>query len=149
MSSTRSRVVFATATVVALLGLVALARLWFSPEPTGDTVFAGTYTSDTDLRVANRSIIGGHMQLGYSLDVLFNSGPEPANLRCGLVDTSGTLDFFESSRTFAPSGEWSHLEFESTYELPKLTLGLRCSPSIDGTMSMVFRNVTLDVVELH
>jgi len=139
------RVLLLVAAVAALIGLGVLARAWFAPETAaGDKVFAGSYTSDTDLRITNLTIAGGHIRVGYSFDVLFES-PEPATLRCGLVDTSGRLDFFESSRQNAPSGAWTHVEFASNYDLPELTLGIRCSPSVDGVMSIAFRDIVLSV----
>ena len=142
----RTRVVVAIAAVVALLGLGMLARLWFGAPAGGtaadDKVFAGTYTSDTDLRVGNLTIAGGHVRVGYSFDVLFE--PEaPGTLRCGLVDTSGRLDFFGGSQLTAESGVWTHLEFEAPYELPELTLGIRCSPSDDGVASAAFRGIRI------
>ena len=139
-----ARAILVAATVVALIGLGLLARLAFAPGGSGDLTFGGNYSSDTDLRVANRTIEGGHVRVGYSLDVFFRSA-EPATLRCGLVDTSGTLEFFEASRRTAPSGAWTHLEFAADFDLPELTLGIRCSPSVDGVISVVFRDAAIEV----
>ena len=142
------RVLAIVTAVVVVVGLAALGRVWLAPSATSDdTVFAGAYTSDTDLRVTNLTIAGGHVRLGYSFDVLFEAD-RPATLRCGLVDTSGRLDFFEGSRQNAPSGAWTHLVFESSYDLPELTLGIRCSPSVDGVMSIAFRDAEITVEPL-
>jgi len=142
------RVLGIIAAVVVVAGLGLLARTWFAPAGTSeDTVFAGAYTSDTDLRVTNLTIAGGHVRVGYSFDVLFDPD-RPATLRCGLVDTSGRLDFFEGSRQNAPSGAWTHVVFESSYDLPELTLGIRCSPSVDGVMSVAFRDAEITVKPL-
>jgi hypothetical protein len=137
-------VILAGAGLIALLGLGALARLWFAPDPdpSDDKVFSGIYTSDTDIRVTNLTISGGHVRVGYALDVLYRPS-EPGTLRCGLVDTSGSLDFFEASRTMAQSGGWTHLEYAADYDLPELTLGIRCSPSQSGPASMAFRDIRL------
>ena len=147
----KGRVILAAAAVVAVLGLGLLARLWFTPGTSTGKVFAGTYTSDTDLRVTNLTIGGGHLKVRYAFDVLFEpKGPDADTgvLRCGLVDTSGRLDFFESSRRNALTGSWTHVEYEANYDLPELTLGIRCSPSIDGVMSIAFRNIILTVTQL-
>lgn len=145
MRCTPSRILLAAAAVAALVGTGLLVRLWFTPEGPGTQTFAGAFTSETELGVRNLTIQGGHIRVSYSLDVLFEH-PEPdATLRCGLIDTSGRLEFFEGSRTNAPVGEWTHLDFALDYELPELTLGIRCSPSADGVMSAVFRNVELAV----
>ncbi|MCU1412256.1 MAG: hypothetical protein JWR04_2963 [Rhodoglobus sp.] len=151
MRSTRSRVLLAAAAAVALLGLGLLVGLWFAPGHSTGRLFAGAYTSDTDLRVSNLTIGGGHVKVRYAFDVLFEpKGPDADTgvLRCGLVDTSGRLDFFESSRRNALTGEWTHVEYEANYDLPELTLGIRCSPSIDGVMSIAFRNIILTVTQL-
>lgn len=150
MRSTRSRLLLAAAAVVALVGLGLLARSWFAPASDTGKVFAGSYTSDTDLRITNLTIAGGHVRVRYAFDVLF--APDDAagapTLRCGLIDTSGRLDFFESSRRNAPSGAWTHLEYESNFDLPELTLGIRCSPSADGVMSVAFRGIALTATQL-
>lgn len=138
----RARIIIAAAVVAVLLGGGMLVRLWFAPEPDTQT-FAGSYTAASELGVRNLTIQGGHVRVSYSLDVLFEHPVRTATLRCGLIDTSGTLDFFEGSRTNAPEGVWTHLEFDADFELPDLTLGIRCSPSADGVMSAVFRDVTL------
>ena len=145
----RTRVVVTLATIAALVGFGMLVRLWFAgPTATDDRVFAGSYTSDTDLRVGNLTIGGGHVRVGYSFDVLFEpevqqNTEEPGTLRCGLVDTSGRLDFFGGSQLSARSGVWTHLEFDAPYELPELTLGIRCSPSADGVASVAFRGIRI------
>jgi hypothetical protein len=133
----------------AVIGLVALATSWFGAPTAGDTTFAGTYTSDTDLRVANLTIPGGHVTAGYSVDVLFlPQGSDPSGIRCGIVDTSGRLELFEPSRTTAAPGQWVTLAFDANYILPELTLGLRCSPNSDGAATVVFRDAELHVTPL-
>lgn len=141
--------IIAGAALIAVLGLGALARLWFAPDPdrSDEKVFAGVYTSDTDIRVTNLTISGGHVRVGYALDVLYRPSA-PGTLRCGLVDTSGSLDFFEASRTMALSGGWMHVEFAADYDLPELTLGIRCSPSQDGPASIAFRGIRLYAADL-
>lgn len=101
--------------------------------------------------MSNLTILGGRVHVSYAFDVLFDPAHElkPSTLRCGLVDTSGRLDFFEGSRTMAPAGTWTHLEFASNYDLPELTLGIRCSPSKNGPASIAFRNIQLAVTDLN
>ncbi len=139
----RVRIIIAAAVAVLLVGGGLLARAWFADEKPDTQTFAGRYTSETELGVRNLTIVGGHVRVAYAFDVLFEHPTDTATLRCGLVDTSGQLDFFEGSRSNAPAGAWTHLEFASNYDLPELTLGIRCSPSVDGVMSVVFRDVTL------
>jgi hypothetical protein len=148
------RVLFSLAALAAALALAAVAVSLFVAQSPRDTTFAGTYTSDTDLRVTNLSIAGGHVSVGYSVDVLYlPEGPGPSagqatGIRCGLIDTSGRLDLFEPSRTTAQPGAWVTLAFDANYILPKLTLGLRCSPNSDGAVTVVFRDAELHAVPI-
>jgi hypothetical protein len=151
--STR-RLVLPLAATTAALALGAVAVSLFVTQNQRDTTFAGTYTSDTDLRVTNLRIPGGHLSVGYSVDVLYlPEGPGPSagratGIRCGLVDTSGRLDLFEPSRTTAQPGAWATLSFDANYILPRLTLGLRCSPNADGAATVVFRDAELHAVPI-
>jgi hypothetical protein len=130
------RLVLAVGVLASVLALTACAA-------SGDRVVAGTFTSDSDIRVTNLTIEGGHVTVGYSMDVLFEPQAAQTALRCGLVDTSGTFDFFGGSQTIAPAGTWTTLEFEADYELGELTLGIRCSPDADGALSVVFRDALI------
>jgi hypothetical protein len=141
----RARFVIAGVAVAAVV-LAGLTGLWFAGPAPAQKIFAGTYSSDTDLRVTNLTIVGGHVRVGYALDVLYEPAVKEVSsetLRCGLVDTSRQLDFFAGSSTSASAGSWTHLEFASNYDLPDITLGVRCSPSVDGVASVTFRDVTL------
>jgi len=142
----RAGVAFLIAAAIIPLGM--LARDAFDRPASTDTVAAGTFTSDSDIRLTNLTINGGHLRVGYSLDVFFTPAliaaglptrEDAAGLRCGLVDTSGRLDFFEASRTNAPPGVWTHLTFDANYDLPDLTLGIRCTPDESGGLTAVFR----------
>lgn len=142
MRFTPSRIVVLILGIAAVIAVAALARFSFAGS-TDQKIFAGTYTSDTDLRVANLTIVGGHVRVAYALDVLYEPDAARGTLRCGLVDTSGQLDFFAGSSTTAPAGAWTHLEFASNYDLPDITLGVRCSPSGNGVASVTFRDIGL------
>lgn len=133
----------AVAAVVAAVVVVGLA-LTQAPGPhPHDETFAGDYTSDTDLRVASLSIPGGHVNAGYSVDVLFLPAEAGSGIRCGIVDTSGKVDLFEASRTNAQPGVWTTLSFDGRYVFPAMTLGLRCSPDRSGPATVVFRDAEL------
>lgn len=143
--STPSRVILGVVAVATIVGLAALARSAVAEPAADERTFAGVYDSDTDFRVANLTIGGGHVRVGYSVDVLYLPQGPASTMRCGLVDTSGRLDFFEGSRTTAASGQWMTLAYESAYELPELTLGIRCSPNSSGALSVVFRDPVISV----
>jgi hypothetical protein len=148
------RLILPMAAAAAAIALVALAVWLFAASDPRDKTFAGTYTSDTDLRVTNLRIPGGHVAVGYSVDVLYlpegHGAPagQATGIRCGLVDTSGRLDLFEPSRTTAQPGDWVTLAFDANYILPRMTLGLRCSPNSDGAVTVVFREAELHAVPI-
>ena len=154
MPRSTPRLVLSLAAVAAALTLAAVAVSLFVAQSPRDLTFAGTYTSDTDLRVTNLKIPGGHVTAGYSVDVLYlpegHRAPagQATGIRCGLVDTSGRLDLFEPSRTTAQPGAWVTLAFDANYILPQLTLGLRCSPNSDGAVTVVFRDAELHAVPI-
>ncbi|WP_309620071.1 hypothetical protein, partial [Salinibacterium sp.] len=58
------------AAVAAVVGLALLVQLWFDGPVPREQTFAGFYTSDSDIRVTNLTINGGHIEVGYSVDVL-------------------------------------------------------------------------------
>ncbi|MBC7589933.1 MAG: hypothetical protein H7226_02665 [Salinibacterium sp.] len=137
------RALLLAAGAAAVVGVGLFARLWLvGPEPSEQT-FSGFYTSDSDIRVTNLTINGGHIEVGYSVDVLVVPNGVATGIRCGMVDTSGRLDFFEASRTRAEVGRWSALAFDARFELPELTLGLRCSPDRSGPLTVIFRDAEL------
>lgn len=138
--------VAAGAVLVVTLGI--LTHGWFGTTAARDLTVEGTYTSDSDIRVAALAIPGGHQTVGYSLDVFLEPQGFPTGIRCGMVETSGRLDFFEASRTSAEASGWTRLEFEARYSLPRLELGIRCSPNQDGALTAVFRNAELHAVPI-
>ena len=138
----RRALLLATA-VAAVVGLGLLVRVWFEDPVPQQQTFAGFYTSDSDIRVTNLTINGGHIEVGYSVEVLVIPGGSATGIRCGMVDTSGRLDFFEASRTSAAAGRWTTLSFDANYNLPELTLGMRCSPNRSGQLTVIFRNAEL------
>ncbi|MBG6054765.1 hypothetical protein IWX81_001155 [Salinibacterium sp. CAN_S4] len=131
------------AAVAAVVAVAMLGRLLFVGANPGEQTFSGFYTSDSDIRVTNLTINGGHTAVGYSVDVLVVPNGVSTGIRCGMVDTSGRLDFFEASRTRAEAGTWTTLAFDANFELPELTLGMRCSPDRTGQLTVIFRDAEL------
>ena len=144
----RNRALWVTVIVVAAVVASAVVVGLATTQPVAgphhhDETFAGDYTSDTDLRVASLGIPGGHVSAGYSVDVLFLPAEAGSGIRCGIVDTSGSVDLFEASRTNAGPGVWTTLSFDGRYVFPAMTLGLRCSPDRSGPATIVFRDAEL------
>ncbi len=141
MKVRRALLLVATVAAVASVGL--LARLGFPDPVPGDQVFSGLYVSDTDIQVTNLTIDGGRVDAGYSVDVLLMPREHDAGIRCRLVDTTGRLEFFDASSMVVKPGRWASLTFEAAYELPELTLGLRCASQTSGPLTVLFRNAQI------
>lgn len=126
-----------------------LARQLLATESSSDRqqTFSGYYTPETQLRVANLTTPAGRLTLGYRVDVLLAPGSTATVVVCRLVDTSGRLQQFVGSETRASVGSWQQLAFEASFDVPELTLAIRCSPDRAGVSTIVFRDAELVAVE--
>lgn len=135
--------------VAAVVSLALLARSWaLSAEANGSSsvqTFSGFSSPDSEIAVTNLTIAGGRLDIGYSVKVLVIPREPSSPIQCGLVDTSGRLEFFEASRQDVMPNGWTSLAFDSTYELPELTLGLRCSTQIAGPITVFFSDAEIHV----
>ncbi|MEP6481461.1 MAG: hypothetical protein ABJA94_05570 [Rhodoglobus sp.] len=133
----RRGVVFCATALLVALSLAACA-------PTNhDLVYSGSFSLDDPIRLDNHTITSGRYLVSYSMDVLVASN-EPVPFACTVVDPSGTIEFFGGLGRPVAIGRWVHLEAEGSFDLPDLTLGLRCSPPTETAMTVVFRNVVLN-----
>ena len=130
---------FTRSVLVACAILVALTACASS----GDSVYSGRFSPSSPIRLTNQTIQGGEYSVGYSMDVLFVPQRNAVTLTCTIIDTSGTIvGFDELSRTITEGG-WTHLEARDSYDLPDLTLGIRCSPGSRQLLTASFRDVKL------
>jgi hypothetical protein len=80
--------------------------------------------------------------------VLFSPAKDAVTLTCHVVDTSGRIGgFTDLSRTIVAGG-WTRITAEQSYDLPDLTLGIRCSPDTPELLTVEFRDVLLDVSQI-
>lgn len=135
---------FAATAVAALLvagGAIALVR---GPGDDGSSLVVGYYTPDDQLPLANLTIVDGAYNVRYSAEVRFFSRQPGTVLRCGLVDTSGRISYLPQSVSEAPgNGTWTTIAHDEAFELPGLTLGIRCAPSTAGPIGLAYRDVAL------
>lgn len=111
----------------------------------GEQVFSGDYSPTTPVSILNRTIGDGRYLIGYSLWVFAAPQGPAIDVTCTIIDTSGRVAFFADLERTVPSGRWTKIAAESEYDLPEVTLGLRCRPIMPTTMSLIVRDVRLDV----
>jgi hypothetical protein len=116
--------------------------------PATDTLISGRFGPDDPMVLENLTIADGDYTVSYSLDVFVSTKGIPGSVSCGLVDTSGRIAFFSGMTRVVESGHWVDLNASGTFDLPELTLGLRCFAERDSTIDLVVRNVSLEATAL-
>ncbi|MEP6479298.1 MAG: hypothetical protein ABJB03_07905 [Rhodoglobus sp.] len=141
------KVAIGVAAALATAGLVAAYPTLVPASESGTSVtgytVTGYYTPASGIPVSNHTIAAGIYRVGYSMEVYFAPVEAGTTLTCLLVDTSGRIEFFRGGPQQIPAGEWTKVGYDATFDLPDLTLGIRCKPSADGGLSATFRSVNL------
>jgi len=128
--------------VAASVGSSALRAA--KPELTGTTLVSGFHEAGEKFDLGGRTVDGGRYTAGYSLEAKLLSPMTDVTLDCMLVDLSGRLtNLRQPSMVVRADGEWTTLGFEDVFELPEVTLSIRCTPSASGEISASFRDVRI------
>lgn len=133
----RARAIAAT---VAALGLVLTGC-----SASADRFISGWFGPDRPVALVNRSLSFGDYRISYEIELLVAPQGPPVEVTCGVVDTTGRIAFFETLDRTVESGRWVTIEAEGDFDLPDLTLGLRCAPDGTGLLDVIVRRVSLDV----
>ena len=133
---------FTRSALLACTLLLALTSC--APASTG-TVFSGRFSPDSPIRLTNQTIIGGRYLVGFSMEVLFSPAKDAVTLTCRVVDTSGQIAGFNDLASTVIAGGWTRIEVEQEYDLPDLTLGIRCAPGSRQLLTAEFRDVQLQI----
>ena len=136
----RMTAVIAATSVVAL---VVAGSFWVSALPTlpGTSLIVGFYSPSSRITLANRTVAPGTYLLGYGAFVQFYSTSPTALLECGLVDTSGRIGYIDQILSpVEPTGRWTRIGSSAVYEIPEVTLGIRCIPNGEGEIGIGFRD---------
>ena len=137
------KVAIGVAAVLATAGLVAVYPTIVPATGESGTSVTGYFTPSSGIPVSNHTIAAGVYRVGYSMEVYFAPAEASTTLTCLLVDTSGRIEFFKGGPQQIPAGEWTKVGYDAIFDLPDLTLGIRCKPSADGGLSATFRSVNL------
>jgi hypothetical protein len=139
------RVIVGGTAVVAALGLGACA-IWASGDamPAGASLLVGFYPPDQQIAITNLTVKDGRYTVEYGAEVQFFTSEPGTELQCGLVDASGRIGYLDDT-VFAvpPTGVWTRVGDSANYDVPEITLGIRCSPTAAGSFGIGYRDVSL------
>ena len=147
------------ALAIALVGVTlvcALVSTWSfaagapskaSADRGDDLYVAGYYSVDESITLAYRTVTYGEYDLGYSMEVRLTTSDASTVLECGWVDPNFVIGYLDSSprEVVAALGTATPLAFTGFFQLPNVTIALRCSPSQTGELSAQFSNVELAI----
>jgi hypothetical protein len=108
------------------------------------TVFTGRFAPDAPIRLNNQTITGGTYLVHYSMQVLFKPVQDGVTLTCTVLDTNGTISVLDGMSRTITSGGWTSIDVQNSFELPDITLGIRCAPGSSEIMTVAFRDVRLN-----
>ena len=121
---------------VAIVGLVAAGVL--APKmQVNPGLLAGFHLAGDQLHIRDVGVSGGKFEVGYSMTLRYVSQVPGSSLDCGLVDNSNTIGAIENSFSSVPgTGEKVTIAYKARYDLPEITISLRCSPTATGGMAI-------------
>jgi hypothetical protein len=131
------------ALLVACLTLAACA----APDPDAQ-VLAGRFGPEQPLVLSNLSVPDGRYEVSAEVDLVVSGVLEPFDLTCRLIDTSGQLNNFGGAILEVAHSGVVAITFTSTYELPDITLGLRCYPDTDVVLDVLVRSAQITTERL-
>ena len=141
----RRRVIagLAAAGVVVAAGVGAA---WTAADPgsDGSALLVGRYQQHQQIALTNLTVPDGSYAVAYGAEVQFFARGSGAVLQCGLVDASGRIGYLDDQVFPVPgTGVWTRIGDSAVYDVPEITLGIRCSPSEAGEFGIGYRRVTL------
>jgi hypothetical protein len=129
---------------IVVLAVIAAAAATGCASPDGVASFTGYHRVGDSLRIENLTIPDGRYRVDYSVRVQLLSRDPAVSVRCGVVDSNATVGYLEQALTEAGAGDgWVTLSSSNTYELPEVTLGIRCAPTLEGAFSLRVSDVSL------
>jgi len=141
----RRRVIGGIAGGVAV-ALVAAGAVWVtaSVRPDGSALLVGFYRPTQQIALSNLTVVEGTYLVEYGAEVQFFADEKTTVLYCGLVDASGRIGYLDDTVFPVPAdGAWTPIGDSATYDVPEITLGIRCSPTAPGAFGIGYRGVSL------
>jgi hypothetical protein len=147
----RGRIVVAALAAASVLSLVGAAWSVSSsaartPTDGSSQYYNGYYEAGDSLNLNYATIPDGRYALGYSMTVVADSPTPDALLVCSFVDPNGRIGYLADNYTVFPAdGTPQQLDLNQPYELPSITIALRCSPTTSGELSVQFTNIAVTI----
>jgi len=141
----RAIVAVAAAVAVAAGGAGVAWALTAAPRVSdGSRLLVGHYRPTDEIALVNLTIADGTYDVRYGAEVQFFASRSGVVLSCGLVDASGRINYLDDTvYPVAAGGGWTVIGDSMAYDVPSITLGVRCRPSMPGSYGIAFRDVTL------
>lgn len=108
-----------------------------------DDVIVGRFSPDEPVSLTNLTVADGRYLVTYALEVYIDAPLRKVDLTCGVVDTTGRIAQLPGLVRTVSSGQWLNLFAEDVFELPDLTMGIRCYPNDEVSLQVVVRRVEL------
>jgi len=143
----RRRVIagIAATVVVAVGGVSAVwAAASHDTAPDGAALLVGYYLPTQQIALSNLTVVEGTYLVEYRAEVQFFASNPTTVLQCGLVDASGRIGYLDDRVFPVPAnGAWTRIGDSATYDVPEITLGIRCSATAPGSFGIGYRTVEL------
>lgn len=112
--------------------------------PTGDTTYAGRFSSVEPVALTNLTLSDGRYRISYSMRIYIADQSVPrVNVLCGVTDVSGRLSELPGLARLVPTNQWILVAATDAFELPDLTIGIRCSPDRPADLTVIVRQLML------
>jgi hypothetical protein len=138
----------ATASVLSVVGAAwsVSASSMRTPDDGSSQYYSGFYQAGDPLNLSYATIPEGRYWLGYSMTVTADSPNPDAQLVCSFVDPNGQIEYLRDDlKVTDVNGTSQVVERRSTFELPSITIALRCVPTVSGHFSAQFSDIYVTI----
>jgi len=140
------RRVIAVLAATGVVAAVGVGAAWSAADPTpdGTALLVGRYQQGEQIALTNLTVPDGSYAVAYSAEVQFFAHGRDTVLECGLVDASGRIGYLDDTVFAVPgTGAWTRIGDTAVYDVPEITLGIRCRPTADGSFGIGYRGLSL------
>jgi hypothetical protein len=140
----RGPVAWIAAAAVVAVGGLGVVRAGADVTPDGSSLRVGYFQPGEQIALTNLTVADGTYRVRYGAEVQFFADRTDTVLACGLIDASGRIGYIDDTTFAVPgTGAWTRVGEDAAYDLPAVTLGIRCSPSAAGSFGVGYRDASL------
>jgi hypothetical protein len=109
----------------------------------------GYFTSTDRLPLDYLSLDAGRYRLHYSVDITAIAQGPRTTLSCSFEDPNGVIGYLQRDKQVVPTrGVRTHVAFTGPFQLPDITVALRCVPSEAGQLAVRFTDLSVTAIRL-